>query len=220
MTAAGIGSRNLTSRAFSFVDRASLDIFDTCPSVSNPQVIYAVSRNGYFQQHDVREGFKGNGYWRLSTSPLAYVRSIDEYRLLTAGAANMMAVYDMRWPFKRGRDPFHAGPSEDVVEKLALPYVKFPEYRNNAHSNLGIDVDLDSGVVAAAHDNGEVGIYSLRSGVQLDCKPAKVQGAPVRCLQFHTVPGRGFADLFVGDTKATVTRFSVGGRRSGDDEVG
>jgi hypothetical protein len=78
-------------------------------------------------------------------------------------------------------------------------------------------VDLDSGLVAAAHDAGEVGIYSLRSGEQLDCKPALIPDTVIRCVRFHTLTGRSTADLYVGRTKTSITRYSVNGGKDGDE---
>lgn len=47
------------------------------------------------------------------------------------------------------------------------PILTFPSYRNEAHTQIGLDVQPDANIVAAAHDNGTVGIYSLFSGRRL-----------------------------------------------------
>ena len=88
-----------------------------------------------------------------------------------------------------------------------LPIVTFPGYRNEGHIHIGLDV-LDAGcysshgAVAAAHDDGTVGVYSLRDGARMD-SPEGVDTirAPdvVRCLQWQTLVGEKHPSLFVGE---------------------
>ncbi|KXJ96984.1 hypothetical protein Micbo1qcDRAFT_229762 [Microdochium bolleyi] len=47
------------------------------------------------------------------------------------------------------------------------PVLRFREYRNAAHVDIGFDYDADSGVVAAAHDDGKVALYSVKTGHRL-----------------------------------------------------
>lgn len=58
--------------------------------------------------------------------------------------------------------------SSDTSNKNAdRPVLRFREYRNAAHVDIGFDFDPDSGVVAAAHDDGTVALYSVRTGHRL-----------------------------------------------------
>lgn len=58
----------------------------------------------------------------------------------------------------------------------ALPILTFPSYRNRAHIDIGLDVvsnpDSGPGIAAAAHDDGTVALYSLRSGNRLRASPS------------------------------------------------
>lgn len=64
---------------------------------------------------------------------------------------------------------------EATVDTGVYPVVTFPDYQNEAHIRTGLDVLLPSsarglcpgGLVAAAHDDGTVAIYSLRTGRRL-----------------------------------------------------
>jgi len=58
--------------------------------------------------------------------------------------------------------------SSDTNNKNAdRPVLRFREYRNAAHVDIGFDYDPDSGAVAAAHDDGTVALYSVRAGHRL-----------------------------------------------------
>jgi len=208
----GVSRSTLTGWDYSPKDRTSFDIWDTCVSVGNPHLIYSVSKNGICYRHDTRMDPMDGTYWKMGDKiPYNYIRSIDERRFLVAGLLNKMSIFDTRWP------P-HRNTVATVQDKSTTPYLRFPEYRNKEHPSVGLDVDLDSGVVAAAHDNGEVGIYSLRSGEQLDCKRAQMPDTVVRCVQFHTLPGQSAADLYVGHTKTRITRYSLRGRKDCDED--
>ncbi|OAA71211.1 WD40 repeat-like-containing domain protein [Cordyceps fumosorosea ARSEF 2679] len=140
----------------------------------------------------------GSGQQRTA---VAHLRSVSEHLLLTAGPPSSMATYDTRF--------------------LRSPVVRFDEYRNEAHVHAGWDVCAELGLVAAAHDDGTVKLFSLGSGRR--CRPEAGGGldgvrtdAPIRALSFRRMPRERLPSLFVGEG-AVVRKFSLGVRALGNE---
>ena len=122
----------------------------------------------------------------------------------------------------------------------SLPVVTFPQYKNDAHVNhIGFDVlqatDAgggygDHGVVAAAHDDGTVALYSLLDGMRIRSPAVDriglgpgggadgdgyggfagfTSGSVVKALQFQTLPGDRHPSLFVGEG-SVIKKYSFG----------
>lgn len=107
----------------------------------------------------------------------------------------------------------------------ALPLLTFPQYRNRAHVDIGLDIDLasgsGSGIAAAAHDDGTVALYSLRTGNRLrapDFDRVRSARGPIQALQFGAFPRDEIPSLFVG-VQSNVLVCSFGVRR-GEEEDG
>jgi hypothetical protein len=94
-----------------------------------------------------------------------------------------------------------------------LPLLTFPSYRNEAHIQFGLDVLTHpgygpgygyggGGIVAAAHDDSTVGVYSLRDGARIapagDVDGIKPRGV-VGSLMWQTLAGDRHPCLFVGE---------------------
>jgi hypothetical protein len=79
----------------------------------------------------------------------------------------------------------------------------FPEYKNSAHNKIGLDVNIEAGIVATAHDDGKVALHSLESGHQLESPDIdRIQAnirdrGPVKALQFEKMSGDEHSSLFV-----------------------
>ncbi|KAK0704994.1 hypothetical protein B0H67DRAFT_592888 [Lasiosphaeris hirsuta] len=156
------------------------------------------------------------------TSSIAHIRPVGGHQVLVAGPRSAMAVYDMRYIKNHG-------PRDQWNTNRARPLVTFPEYRNDAHIHIGLDVlpGLGGcGIVAAAHDDGKVAVYSLRDGNRLRCPVAdKIdvgrgrgnRGGVVKSMVFNTLPGDRDASLFVGEG-TLVKKYSFGrGKLDGDE---
>ncbi|KAL2753763.1 hypothetical protein ACRALDRAFT_1071834 [Sodiomyces alcalophilus JCM 7366] len=100
----------------------------------------------------------------------------------------------------------------------ARPVLTFPAYRNAAHVHIGFDLDPATGVVAAAHDDGRVALYSLASGQRLRSPvvDAVCAPAPVRSLMFQAMPRDRHASLWVG-IGTSLRKFSVGSQGVDDE---
>lgn len=113
-----------------------------------------------------------------------------------------MAIYDRRW---MGRCP----------RTEALPYLPFPAYKNEVRLRIGWDVDPGgdgggAGVIVAAHDDGQVGVYSAASGRRVGFLPLGAgEREPVRCLRVGRVRGEEMPSVLVG-AGGGVLKFSCG----------
>ena len=124
-----------------------------------------------------------------------------------------MAVYDVRYLTSSSPSPspqphHHGNGSKRGKGRgnAARPVVVFDGYRNAAHLKIGLDVLLPpdgpgGGVVAAAQDDGTVGLWSLRDGGRLDGGEVDGirAGGVVRCLMWAVLAGDRHASLFVGE---------------------
>ncbi|KUI73832.1 hypothetical protein VM1G_09388 [Cytospora mali] len=186
------------------------DVYGVDFQPSSEHVIYAGCRDSKIHRIDMRVPYwEADWDWYRHHSAVAHVRSLDHNQILAAGPKSSMAIYDVRWG-KKGKE--------------AMPVVRFPEYRNAAHLQIGLDVTHDvggvgglgcGGVVAAAMDDGTVGIFSLRSGRKLKAgdvdNPEKLKAANgvVKTLQFEKMPWEKETSLFVG-VGPVVKKFSFG----------
>lgn len=199
----------------------------------NPtRVLLAGGRCGQLCMVDLRAP---DGEWVSfdHTSSIAHIKAIDEHHVLAAGPKNAMAVYDTRYT----RRP----PGSESRDKSTVPVLTFPEYKNASDIRIGLDVLLGpgygSGLVAAAHDDGKVALFSIRDGRKLGCpaldgvnlvRPPVTTTVPyyfpsntgpdylrsnavVRKLMFTTLPEDQHASLFVGG-KLGVEKFSFSRR--------
>lgn len=141
--------------------------------------------------------------WIRHRSSIAHVRSVNEHQVLAAGPRSALSLYDLR--FRRAR------PHRNH------PLLTFPGYHNEAHMHIGFAVAADPamgmahGVVAAAHDDGAVALYSLLDGRRLGCPAVDSWRAdgPVRCLAFETLPRDTHPSLFVG-RGPSIEKYSFG----------
>jgi hypothetical protein len=137
-------------------------------------------------------------------SSVAHVKSVGLYEVLAAGPRNAMALYDIRF-LQRSHQPTHRN-NNRWTGNTTRPLLTFPSYRNTAHIHTGLDVLLEPGygsrgVVAAAHDDETVGLYSLRDGTRLPggAVDSIKAGAVVRSMMWASLPGDRHPSLFVGE---------------------
>ncbi|ROW03991.1 hypothetical protein VSDG_00849 [Cytospora chrysosperma] len=209
------------------------DVFSVDYHPSNGQVLYAGCRDARIHRVDMRTPYwtassssssSSSGWdWFRHHSAVAHVRCLDDNQVLAAGPRSSMAIYDVRWGSSGGSP---GGGGTGGREAAMEPVVRFPGYRNAAHMQIGLDVTRDAGgvgglgcggVVAAAMDDGTVGVFSLRSGRRLRAgdvdDPARLRaaggGGVVKALQFAKMPWERGTSLFVG-VGPVVKKFSFG----------
>ncbi|KAK3946181.1 plasma membrane ATPase [Diplogelasinospora grovesii] len=197
----------------------------------NPkEVVVAGGRSNRIDLIDMRAP-RDEWAWIQHQSSAAHVKSVGDNEILVAGPMSAMSIYDIRYSNKRCSQP--------STSTSTYPVVTFPEYKNDAHiHHIGLDVQTDYGVVAAAHDDGRVALYSLYSGTRLRFMPdidtqgggngllndrgtaAEPQRPPVvKCLMFQTLPGDRHPSLFVGEG-SQIKKYSFGVRDDDDNKKG
>ena len=151
------------------------------------------------------------------TSSIAHIKAIDAHHVLAAGPKHAMVIYDTRYL----RESPAGGGGKDRSNQTS-PVLSFPEYKNASCMHIGLDVlrghAYGHGLVAAAHDDGKVALFSIRDGRRLKApaidaidvrRRPMVRDGPdylrsdniVRCLAFKTMPGDQHASLCVAEGK-------------------
>lgn len=184
-----ISGRNSSSYTTRFRDIFAIDY-----QVNHHSTFFMGGRPGQFHKGDLREAPMS---WDSMTLPnsIAHIKSVSDYQVLVAGLNNMLSIFDLRYCR-------YSPASDDNPYHKALPLLNIPGYKNMAHFTLGFDFDKDTGVVAAAHDDGKVALYSVRDGRRL---PSPVIDAihsgygPIHCIQMQALPGDNMPRLFMGE---------------------
>ncbi|KAG5968815.1 hypothetical protein E4U57_003990 [Claviceps arundinis] len=149
------------------------------------------------------------------TSSINHVRSLNPHQILVAGLKNSMSLYDTRFFGKK----YNAGSSgRKRGGNGRAPLLTFPGYKNAAHVHTGWDVCAELGLVAAAHDDGTVKLFSLKTGRLL--KSPAVDSVrtdtPIKALMFSTMSGERLPSLWVSEGH-DVRKFSMGALRFEDE---
>jgi len=103
-------------------------------------------------------------------SSITHIRQLDSHRIIVAGLNSNLCQYDLRF-----RKPIQMAPSPALGPKKSLhnrtitrPTLQYPDFRNDSTINIGFDVDLETGTVAAAQEsdefNPDVRLFSLHGG--------------------------------------------------------
>ncbi|KAI1760881.1 hypothetical protein GGR53DRAFT_59127 [Hypoxylon sp. FL1150] len=183
------------------------DIFAVDFQPDHPKVVLCGGRPGYLFAGDTRQ--YANSWGRVDLgSTITHVKAISEYQVLVSGLRNMLCVYDLRYTCYASRIKGNLNSSGN----LAMPLFKVDQYKNAAHVNIGLDVDRASHIVAAAHDDGKVALYSTRTGKRLKSRHIdqihSSHGA-IHCVQFEPFPTDVTPTLFVGE-QSNIRAYSFG----------
>ncbi|KAK8039163.1 hypothetical protein PG993_007574 [Apiospora rasikravindrae] len=197
----------------------------------HPSILLAGGRPGHLSIKDVRDrNDDTRDVSRRLGSPITHIKSLNEHHVLVSGLKNSMAVYDVRMM----RSSSSSSSRSDSINHNnnaranrhhptfahVLPLIQFPEYRNGPHIQIGLDVDKDNGIVAAAHDDGKVAVYSTKTGHRLkspDIDQIRSHRGVIQALQFETMPRDSHPTIFVGNG-SNLHAYSFGVRNT-DDEV-
>ncbi|EDN96721.1 hypothetical protein SS1G_01647 [Sclerotinia sclerotiorum 1980 UF-70] len=97
------------------------------------------------------------------TSCITHIESLDTHRVLVAGCASDLHQYDRR--FTKPNPQHTPRIKTSNTTSPTTPYLTYPEYRNKGRIDMGLDVDLELGLVAAAADNeSKIKLFSLHGG--------------------------------------------------------
>lgn len=174
------------------------DLFAVAYQEGNPNVLLAGGRPQTCFVFDKRSGTHEPGPMAFHhAGSITHIRSLSEHHVLVSGIRNTMCIYDLRKSAQSHTDYKHSTPEDR--SRLGTPVLRFPQYRNSAHLFHGLDVDVETGIVAVAHKDGAIAIHSLKSGRQLS-RPwaADPNAAVVQVLQFQKMAGDHTSSLFAG----------------------
>ncbi|KAI0181441.1 hypothetical protein GGR52DRAFT_583833 [Hypoxylon sp. FL1284] len=181
------------------------DIFAVEFQPQHPQVVLFGGRPGRLFTGDLRQAALKWSRLNLG-SAITHIKAVGEHQVLVAGLRNALSVYDLRYPSRLLDAPGVGGRAS------AAPVVRMDGYRNAAHVSIGLDLDAASGVAAAAHDDGTVALYSVRTGRRLpsrDVDAIRSRLGPVRCVQFEPFPLDDMPTLFVG-VNSNISAYTFG----------
>ncbi|KAI4285705.1 MAG: hypothetical protein L6R38_000443 [Xanthoria sp. 2 TBL-2021] len=131
-----------------------------------PDLVLSGMRSGKVRLWDIRS--KGTNIRFQHPSCISNIRAIDDNKVLVAGLAAKMAIYDTR--FTKGYPQSHQG--GDI--EASVPLQVFSSYRSGSYfyPRLGFDIHLGMGLIASATEDKSLQIFSWKSGKQeLDVGP-------------------------------------------------
>ncbi|KAK8086952.1 hypothetical protein PG994_001926 [Apiospora phragmitis] len=171
----------------------------------HPSILLAGGRPGHLSIKDVRDrNDDTRDVSKRLGSPITHIKSLNEHNVLVSGLKDAMAVYDVRMLRKTSSSNDNNARANRHHPTFAhvLPVVRFPKYQNGPHIQIGLDVDRDNSIVAAAHDDGKVAVHSTKTGHRLkspDIDQIRSHRGVIQSLQFETMPRDSHPTLFVGN---------------------
>ncbi|KAL8660144.1 MAG: hypothetical protein Q9226_000050 [Calogaya cf. arnoldii] len=125
-----------------------------------PDLVLSGMRSGKVRLWDIRS--KGTNVRFQHLSCISNIRAIDDNKVLVAGLANKMAIYDTR--FTKGYPQSRQG--GDI--EPSVPLQVFPTYRSGSYfyPRLGFDIHPGMGLIASATEDERLQIFDWKSGKQ------------------------------------------------------
>ncbi|RDW71306.1 hypothetical protein BP6252_07869 [Coleophoma cylindrospora] len=176
---------------------------------NDPSVLLSGGRKGILGITDLRVPiFDARADTIQHPSSITHIRQINDHAIIVAGLNSSLCHYDLR--FRKVQTP--AEPAwrakstrQTQVNNVSYtaPILQYHDYHNPSLIPIGFDIDVESGLVAAAQqsqtglDVGCVHLYSLRTGNLLRSMPGdkmevhsktrtqnEAPGGWVQCLRF------------------------------------
>ena len=170
------------------------DIFALEFLSDNHSVLLSGGRQGILNITDLRvPKFGLNADVITHPSSITHVKQLDTHRIIIAGLNSNLCQYDLRFRKTESAPTAYRSNRQGTNHNYTRPILLYPGYRNNASIQTGFDVDVESGIVAAAQEQDPyhpaVQLFSLHGGHML--KSPRVAGVstyddtrPVKCLRF------------------------------------
>ncbi|KAL8991963.1 MAG: hypothetical protein Q9169_007489 [Polycauliona sp. 2 TL-2023] len=152
-----------------------------------PELVLSGMRSGKVRLWDTRS--RGTNMRFQHPSCISHIRAIDNNKVLVAGLAAKMAIYDTR--FTKG---YPQTPQRGNLEP-SVPLQVFPSYRSGSYfyPRLGFDVHLELGLIASATEDNNLQLWNWKSNKQEMEVGSKANDSewldrtldgPIRCLKF------------------------------------
>lgn len=188
----------------------------------NSSVLLSGGRSGALNLTDMRAPYIS------STSPtgiivhpssITCIKALNSHRIVVAGLRSNLCQYDLRYLKRDHQVVLNFGSKVYFKNKKiwqarhnvqsTAPILKYCDYYNSSCTHLGFDVDIDSGLIAAAMeqdhtDHPLVQLFSLNGGKTLytpsfdKAQSDQKVRQDVRCLQFVEDDNARMKSLYVG----------------------
>jgi WD40 repeat protein len=161
----------------------------------HPTVILAGTRRGLIHLIDVRlEDTKLRSRLGAIKHPgsICNIKQIDDDLIVVAGLNSTLCNYDLRYCKRQDRPKLWADSaawSEPGISMppnikdiyVTTPILTYPDHSNDAHLDLGFDIDAEAGIVAAVQDDEKytVKVFSLKSGEVVQTLDATEVGSSI-----------------------------------------
>ncbi|RFU32659.1 hypothetical protein B7463_g3679, partial [Scytalidium lignicola] len=161
---------------------------------NQPSVLLSGGRNNIIEITDCRSPEWGSESSRLRhPSAVACIKQLDDHRIIVAGLNSTLRQYDLRY---RKREWRRTGGKR---KECTRPILEYPEYRNISTIQTGLDVDIETGIIAAGQDFEKVALFSLHGGDKLTSLPLENPNRDsVSCIRFAKDNDRGTKSIWVG----------------------
>ncbi|EPE30874.1 WD40 repeat-like protein [Glarea lozoyensis ATCC 20868] len=191
-------------------------------------VLLSGGRGGQLQCNDLRDSRTPTESSTLITHPssITHIKQLDPNRILVAGLESSLCQYDIRYlkldtgrVVSRQRPPNRLTTRQTTAKASTRTILQYPDYHNTATRNVGFDVDLEIGVIAAAQEfNGVqplVRLFSLWGGHTLHSAAlerhygsiSNPYGDHVRCLKLCRDIDDRMKSLYIG-LGSSIQRFA------------
>lgn len=176
-------------RTLNTKDHYYSDVFALQYHLNHKDIILTGERRGILSLLDLRTSQSGPIAKIQHTSGIAEIKSLDEHRVLVAGCASDLCQYDRRF-IKPNTHLSHTLKHTKNTTAPTTPYLTYPDYRNNGRLNIGLDVDLELGIIAAADDvsptdaEARIKIFSLHGAQVLHEHTVRTDVPNMGCVKF------------------------------------
>lgn len=176
----------------------------------NPSVLLSGGRRGIIDITDLRVPKFGSQADTIThPSSITHIRQLDAHRILVSGLNSSLCQYDLRFRKLDSPDAVRSRkkPRSLYNASATRPILAYPDFHNTASIQHGLDVDLDTGVVAVGqeHDSvhAPVQILSLHGGhrvraPEVEGFDALSKGQLVKCVQWVTDIENRAKSLYIG----------------------
>ncbi|ESZ96223.1 hypothetical protein SBOR_3381 [Sclerotinia borealis F-4128] len=165
----------IRQQPFENSDSYPRDVFALDFLPNHKDILLTGERRGILSITDLRSSHQGLKSGKIKhTSCITHIKPLDEHRILVAGCASDLCQYDTRFikpntfnaPCIKGKERR----SEYVsATKSCLSY---PDYVTDGYLIIGLDVDLELGVIAVAQNHDKcIKLFSLHGGHILPTRP-------------------------------------------------
>lgn len=153
-------------------NKGPTDIFALEFLAENHNLLLSGGRKGILNIADFRVP---NTYTRPADainhpSSISHIRQLDSHRIIVAGLNSSLCQYDLRFRklTKPVSSPGQKRKRSVESQKITRSILQYPDFQNDSDFQIGFDVDLESGIVAAAqnsnHQSPFVRLFSLHEG--------------------------------------------------------